>query len=178
MPIINWFIANKKQLITHSAIIISVVIFSVFVIEPLFDRFERIPGEAEVYKYHLTAETNNIIYNCESFVATGKTSIQMRGWAFINNLNSDNNEVYIVLRSPAKTYIFSTQTMVREDVTQHFNRLNLNLDNSGFNVIIPLRKIDYGEYIVGIFIKKGTIEALQFIDKTIIKSKTDVKIVP
>ncbi len=41
--------------------------------------------------------------------------------------------------------------------------------------LIPARKIDNGEYTVGIYIKKGDIEALIYTNKAIIKSKGTTK---
>jgi len=99
----------------------------------------------------------------------------MNGWAFIEDMDSENGEVYIVLKSGSRTYIFDTMVMVRTDITRHFEELNLNLDYSGFAALIPARKIANGEYSVGIYIRKGDIEALIYTNKATIKSKGTMK---
>ena len=51
----------------------------------------------------------------------------------------------------------------------------MNVEYSGFTTIIPARKISNGEYAVGIYIRGGDIEALQYTDKEIVKSKDVVE---
>ena len=95
--------------------------------------------------------------------------LEINGWAFIKGHDSVNNEIYIVLKSAHRTYIFTAETEIRVDVTQAFKELNLNLDYSGFRALIPARKIANGEYTVGIYITKDDIEALQYTGKAIAK---------
>jgi len=52
----------------------------------------------------------------------------------------------------------------------------VNVEYSGFTTIIPARKISNGEYTVGIYIRGGDIEALQYINKEIVKSKDVVEV--
>ena len=90
-----------------------------------------------------------------------------RGWAFIEGHDSADSEIYIVLKSAGRTYVFTTETVIREGVTQHFKELDLNLDYSGFAALIPARRIANGAYTVGIYITKGDIEALQYTDRVV-----------
>ena len=46
----------------------------------------------------------------------------------------------------------------------------MNLNYSGFMALIPARKITNGEYTVGIYIKKGDIEALIYTNKVVTRS--------
>ena len=119
-----------------------------------------------MYETTLPAATNNIQYSIDKLeVTTG--ILEINGWAFIEGYDSVDNEKYIVLKSADRTYIFTADTMIRVDVTQAFNELNLNLDYSGFTALIPVREIANGEYTVGIYIRKGDIEAMQYTDKRI-----------
>jgi hypothetical protein len=54
------------------------------------------------------------------------------------------------LKSAESTYVFTTETVIRENVTEQFKELGLNLDYSGFSALIPTREIAIGEYTVGI----------------------------
>lgn len=167
----SWFKAHRKQVITHTAIIVGFVLFVIFVTEPLFDRLERIPGEAHLYRFSLPVETNNIRSYIDKLTTDGRSAVDVKGWAFIEGEDSENNEVYLVLKSGGETYIFDTMVQTRPDVTQHFEQLDLNLDYSGFTALLPARKIADGEYTVGIHIKKGDVEALQYTSKAVIKSR-------
>jgi len=90
-----------------------------------------------------------------------------RGWAFIEGHDSLNSEIYIVLKSTDRTYVFTTETVIREGVTQHFEESGLNLDYSGFAARIPTGEIASGEYTVGIYITKADIEALQYTGRVV-----------
>ena len=170
----RWLKAHRKQVITHTSIIVGFVLLTIFVAEPLFDRLEQVAGESQLYETTLPAATNNIQYSIDKVEVTAHT-LEMNGWAFIMGMDPDNSEIYIVLKSRSlfnifsRTYIFTAETMIREDVTQAFKELNLNLDYSGFTALIPTRKIAGGEYTVGIYITKGDIEALQYTGKAIAK---------
>ena len=165
----SWLRTHRKQVITHTLIVGAFLLFLLFLSEPLFDRLERVAGESRLYKTTLPAQTNDIRYDIGDISTDGHTTVEIRGWAFIEGMDSDNSEIYIVLKSGNRTYIFDTMEQKRPDVTTHFKELGLNLDYSGFTAPIPARKIANGEYTVGIYIWKGDIEALQYTDRAIAK---------
>ena len=164
----SWLKAHRKQVITHTSVVVGFVLFTIFVAEPLFDRLEQVPGESTVYQTTLPVATDNIQYWVDQFQVT-TNMLEINGWAFIECHDSVNSEIYIVLKSAGRTYVFTTETVIREGVTQHFKELGLNLDHSGFAALIPLGKIAHGEYMVGIYIVKDNIEALQYTDRAIAK---------
>lgn len=170
----SWFKDRRKQIITHSSIVVGFVLLTFFVITPLFDHLERIPGESEMRKIMLPAPTNNVLC-CFDYFVIGREIIDARGWAFISGEGSEGAEIYLVFESDEESYVFTTMPEVRKDVTRAFSHLKVNADSSGFTAAIPLRKIAHGEYIVGVYIKKSDIEALQYIDKAIVKTKEGVK---
>ena len=175
----DWLKAHRKQVITHTSIVVGFALFMVFLTEPLFDRLERvdrIPGEAQLQQLQLPAETNGMRCRIEEVWTDSHTVVEMRGWAFIEGEDSENSKVYIVLRSPSQTRIFDTQVEERPDVTRYFQELGVNLDYSGFRTLIPTRNIADGEYIVGIYIRKGDVEALEHTSKTVTKSKGNIEI--
>ena len=171
----SWIKAHRKQVITHLSVIAAFVLLTIFVFEPLFDRLEEISGEAKIQQIQLPAETNNIRYVIESMSTEGHTGVEIKGWAFVEGQDSENRELYIVLKSLHRTYVFDSQVMLRQQLTQNFTELCVNVEYSGFTTIIPASKISNGEYTVGIYIREGDIEALQYIDKEIVKSKDVVE---
>jgi len=171
----SWLKAHRKQVITHTSIVVVFVLFIIFVSEPLFDRLEAVHGESRLCDFPLPAETSGITYYFDEFVTDGRTMVEMRGWAFIWGQDSVDSEIYIVLKSADRTYVFTTETVIRVDVTRHFEELGLNLDYSGFTTLIPLRNIANGKYTVGIYITKGDIEALMYTNRTVRKSGDTIK---
>lgn len=172
----SWFKAHRKQVITHTSIIAAFVLFTIFVAGPFFDTFEAISGESRLHEFPLPDETKDIKYSFWPFTTDGHTVVDISGWAFIEGQDSENSQVFIVLKSANRTYIFDTTVLVRRDVTEALQELNVNLDYSGFKAIIPITKIENGEYIVGIYIRKGDIEALQYTNKAITKSKGTIEL--
>jgi len=163
----SWLKTHRKQVIIHTLIVAAFLLFLLFLAEPLFDRLERVDGESSLYKTTLPAATNSIQYWVDQFQVTTNT-LEISGWAFIEGHDSVDSEIYIVLESTGRTYVFATETVIRKSVTEHFKELDLNLDYSGFTALIPARKIANGAYTVGIYIKKGDIEALQYTDRVVV----------
>ena len=152
----SWFRIHRKQIITHTSIIVGFVLFTILVTGPLFDRLERIPGEAQLYQLQLPTETNDIRFS----IATTMHShtIEIWGWAVIEGHSVDlaHSKTYIVLKSDRHTYIFDTAPREIEGGGW-----------AGFLTNIPLRKIAKGEYIVGLYLTKGDIQALQYTSRIV-----------
>ena len=162
----SWLKAHRKQVITHTLIVGGFLFFLLFLSDPLFDRLDKVAGESILSKTTLPAATDNIQYWIDDLAVAAQT-LEINGWAFIKGHDSVNSEIYIVLKSTDRTYVFTTETVIREGITQHFKELGLNLDYSGFAALIPARKIANGEYTVGIYITKGDIKALQYTDRVV-----------
>jgi len=165
----SWFKAHRKQVITHTLIVGAFVLFLLFLAEPLFNiGREAVQGESRLYQISLPAETNNIQYGINKLGMTTQM-LEVEGWAFIEGYDSVDSEIYIVLKSADRTYVFTSETVIKTSVTHIFKELDLNLDYTGFTALIPAREIANGEYTVGIYIRKGDIEALQYTDRAIKK---------
>lgn len=177
MKISDWLKNQRKKILVHSLIISTFLLYCFFLSEPFFDQFEKIPGESRLHRISLPAVTNNIIYRLDRFDVHTAT-LKLSGWAFVEGQNSENSQTYLVLQSDSNTYVFDTENWVRRyDVTKHFRELGLNLDRSSFYGVIPLRKLKAGDYSVGLYIRKGNIEALQFVDKYVRKTKDAAEII-
>lgn len=153
----------------HSLIISGFLFYSFFLAAPIFDRFERVEGEARLQNIFLPVETSNIANNLEIVIRTDV--IEAEGWAFIEDQSAQDSKIYIVLKSGTKTYVFDTLPYKRSDITTIYQELNLDLDDSGFIALISPEKIATGEYTFGIYIRKGETEALQYTNKVVVKSK-------
>ncbi|MFH0941793.1 MAG: discoidin domain-containing protein [Chloroflexota bacterium] len=105
--------------------------------------------------------------------------MELEGWAFIRGLGSENSQIYVVLKSESRTYVFDTITIPHKGAgfIDAFRETGLNLDDSGFWAIIPLGKVKSGQYLIGIYMKKGDTEALGYIDAALVKSKEAVNLI-
>ena len=168
----SWLRIHIKTATVHSLIVSGFLFYSFFLAAPIFDRFERVDGEAKLQNIFLPLETNNILNNFELVVRNDV--IEAEGWAFIEDQSAQDSKIYIVLKSGTKAYVFDTLRNKRTDITTIYQQLDLNLDDSGFIALISPETLPRGEYILGIYIRKGRIEALQYTDKVIVKSKGKV----
>ena len=170
----NWFRTHRRQLSTHSLIIVGFILITMLAAEPLFDRLESIEGEARLHRIALPDPTDSVRYHLYTFMAQPGL-ILADGWAFIYGQDANNSRTYLVLTSSTTTYVFDTATMTRTEVTESYrSTLDLDLDNSGLISNIPLRKIEDGYYSVGIYIEKGDIEAFSHTEYVLIKSRDSV----
>ena len=160
----NWIRAHRKQVAIHSFVIAGFLVFTLFAAEPLFDRLERTPGEAQIQRLALPGETGGIQYWIDEVEIT-EHLVEVRGWAFIENHDAHDSEILLVFESARRRYVFDTMMQPRPDVTAHFEDLGLDLDHSGFMSLVPIRRVASGEYTIGIYIRKGDIEALQYTDR-------------
>jgi hypothetical protein len=173
----TWFRTHRKQVITHTSIIVGFALFTIFVAEPLFERLEKVPGEAQLQPLQLPAETNDIRHNFDE-VMISSHFVEIEGWAFIegHDVDLERSRTYIVLKSDRHIYIFDTAPAEHPGVTKAFETSNLSLDWAGFATSIPLNKVASGEYILGNYITKDDIQALQYTDKLIVRSGDSAKL--
>lgn len=92
----------------------------------------------------------------------------VNGWAFLENENSKNTKIQLVLLNNLNGEIIETLEVIREDVTSYF-KLNYNANNTGFMSEVDLEYTPKGEYKLGIWLKNSVSnnEALIVTDKII-----------
>jgi hypothetical protein len=167
----SWLRTHRKQVITHTSIIVGFVLFTIFLAGPLFDRFEATIGISMSHDISLPNETNNIMWELTR-TAVDITNIQLDGWAFIEDHGAENTETFIVLKSDERVYVFDTVDSRRANVARKFDRPDLEW--SGFIAVIPLDRIRGGEYSVGLYIRGADAEALDFTAWTLNTSAGEV----
>ncbi|MBI2832063.1 MAG: hypothetical protein HYX79_07385 [Chloroflexi bacterium] len=170
----GWFRTHKKQIFAHGIVLGSFLLYLLFLAEPLFDRFEALPDEAKPEQVQLLSETNDVRFNLDRVVVS-KTALEIQGWAIIEGKSAENNRTFVVLKSNKKTYVFNTSAVFDNSVTEGYGGPDLNLDWSGFTTTIPIRKIERGDYVIGLYIARDDTAALQYSGTVIIKSSNGVK---
>ena len=119
----------------------------------------------------------NHFHFIDRFEDTGET-ITVQGWGFLDGLNADDMKHYILFKKGNDIEIFDTDARTRPDVTTHFKDTGLNLDNSGFLAIVPIKKMKKGPYQVGLYIVKGQKKDVVFSDRYIeIKDDNRVRVI-
>jgi hypothetical protein len=122
----------------------------------------------------LPVESANLRFYVESIrqgVIDSREIVEVVGWAFIEDESAGNSEIYVVLRSGGDVLVFSTMSQRRPDVTAYFAPSGLNLDGSGFIAKIPEDEIGDGAYELGIYIRKGDLEAVRYTGDLLEKAK-------
>lgn len=98
-----------------------------------------------------------------------ESSYKISGWGFLENIDSKDNKINVVLINNLDAKVIKCQQYPRTDVTKSENK-NINFDNSGFITSIQLEKLQKGDYKIGILIenKKENKKGLYLSDKKII----------
>jgi len=165
----SWMKINRKQFIVHGLILGCFALYCIFLAGIVTDMIEEISGESRLQAISLPGISGNILCAPVPDVVT-RGLVDIKGWAFIKGEDYKDCQTFIVLKSANNTYVFDTLWQYRPDVAIYFENLGLDLGWSGFWAKIPIRKIKDGEYLIGVYIKKGDKEALQYVDQCIIKS--------
>ena len=93
--------------------------------------------------------------------------VKIYGWAFIKGLSAKSNKTYLALKSDINTYIFDTIPNYTWWVPDQLGITNLGLDWAGFIARVPKEEIENGTYEIGIYVKNGDIEALQYTGRVV-----------
>jgi hypothetical protein len=97
----------------------------------------------------LPPHSSEIISNLDVFELKGNY-IKINGWAALENHNSENKKISIVLISEKRKYIFQTDMVIRNDVTAaRSNKFNYNF--SGFSLKAK-KNLEKGRYKIGVII--------------------------
>jgi hypothetical protein len=111
-----------------------------------------------------TQQTNDITYNIE-FVSETNAGTEIGGWAFIDKADSAGSEIFVILKAGENQRMFPAAKGSRQDVSKYFK--NPSLDDTGFSALIQKGAMTKGEYRIGLYIKRGTQQALEFTEKTV-----------
>lgn len=163
----RWLRTSRRQIITHTLIVGAFLFFLLFFSEPLFERFKfgGIPGEARLVDISVPAETGNIRYSLESNMCG--TMVEFTGWAFIEGGYPENSTTYLVFKSDQAIYVFEATMREVGTLNQLLGIEEPDLTKAGFSATIPVERMKNGTYTIGIYIRKGKTEALQYTDKVL-----------
>ncbi len=75
--------------------------------------------------------------------------VTINGWAYIEGYSANQDTKYLLLHSGERSFTFTTNRVVREDVTKAFGN-GQNYDQSGFNATALLQDLPKGTYRIGV----------------------------
>jgi hypothetical protein len=102
--------------------------------------------------YRPVNETHNIRYDFGVEVHNNNVLVIDNGWAFAENLNSQDCEKFIVLQSDKDDFTFETYIHLRPDVTIAMQAGDLT--NSGLSFFMPAKDLPDAVYKLGILIRE------------------------
>jgi uncharacterized membrane protein len=81
-----------------------------------------------------------------------ESSYNISGWGILENIDSKNNKISIVLINNLDSKVIKCQQFSRPDITKAENK-NIDYNNSGFISNIQIEKLEIGNYKIGILIE-------------------------
>lgn len=156
---INWFNRLPKGKYKVALVIRREDNFNI--IQPL-DKFVNVTKKKyfipEPYNI-IYKNSNNLKFNLET-INSNNELINISGWSFVENKNSNNSKIYLLLKKNQQILKIPTELVMRNDVNKHF-KSDYNYSYSGFNTKFK-KSLLRGKYTVGILIvdtknKKKTI---------------------
>lgn len=167
---IKWLRAHLKPMLVHGLILSGFLLFCILFSDSVFGRFEAVDGESSLQSMSLPTGSQGMRYDVYS-MRVGTDIATVYGWAFIDGQGSGNNQTCVVLKSDRRCYVFDTMIQLSPNVASAYGDSGADLEMAGFACHIPLREIRNGEYVLGIYVKSGDAEAVQYMpERVLVKS--------
>jgi hypothetical protein len=119
-------------------------------------------------KNNLKSNDNKIVYMIDN-----NDNPIIRGWAFVDGTtDTKGSHIWVILKSKYDTYKIDTYQEDRNDITDHFNKITqieLNLDESGFNCMVP-ENIASGKYKIGLLIENNGLKSFEWTKEHFLKT--------
>jgi hypothetical protein len=114
----------------------------------------------------LKGSAKKVSYCFDIVIRSGKY-LTVRGWGFLNGMNTGSMRSYILLKKNKNVMVFDAELEIRKDITTAFGKYKLNLDSSGFLSCIPVGDLEKGKHQLGLYILKGDQAGTVWSDKYI-----------
>lgn len=86
----------------------------------------------------------------------------IQGWGFLDGFDAMDIQHYIFVKRNDNYIIYDTLQKKREDVTKYYKKFGLNLDNCGFEAVIPKYVFESSDNEVGLYIVTGNEKGLVY----------------
>ncbi len=163
---------NQKKYIFY---IIAMLIFIIYLISAdyIFNVAIKTDQEAALVKISLPPETKNIKYHIDrahQVKLKWKDAFMIRGWIFREGANSNERDIYLVLKCGKNTMVYDVErdTIFRQDVTDHF-RMGGDVHGHGFGLTIVSYRLKEDVCEIGFIIVDETGKHYQMTNQQIVK---------
>jgi hypothetical protein len=112
----------------------------------------RLPRYSEPREFPSVRESTRMITYVDELIANGR-AITVGGWAMIPGEVSKRGHVYVVLKSAHSVQVFSTLTLLRNDVATAYKEPRWRM--SGFRAVIGRDRLPKENFDVGVLIADG-----------------------
>lgn len=92
----------------------------------------------------------------------------IQGWGFLDGFDTKDIQHYIFVKRNDNYIIYDTLQKKREDITEYFKILGLNLDNCGFEAVIPKYVFENSDNEVGLYIVSGNEKGLVYFNDEVL----------
>ncbi len=116
-------------------------------------------------KFNKNTTLGDVFFNVEEII-NHDGEIKIKGWAFLDKIESKKTKTYLLFKSIDYTYFIETKQQNREDVTNYFRNI-YNYDLSGFETNFHFSTLPKGNYQVGIIINYNNINYLKMTEKKV-----------
>lgn len=135
--------------------------------------FKNIWFENKLETIEMSKLDKGISFSLDNLSVTDDGTMQLTGWAFINEVPAIKQKMVILAQSDDNTQYLFARSIKRKDVTQSFDN-KVNYDDSGFSVKFKPSKLKDSIYKVGIYLENG--DRTAFIDTGSIMYKNGSKV--
>lgn len=97
-------------------------------------------------------------------VDQNENNISIGGWAFLENIPSNNSSIYVVLIKDKREKIYLSSMISRPDITT-VERKGIDYNNSGFEIKILRDELEKGKYKIGLYIQNNNINGMIITNK-------------
>jgi len=120
----------------------------------------------DIPQYHVE-ELNTIIPSSSNILSHIDyfDGYQIEGWAFIPDEIASNSQISILLSDGKKVLRFDPFSENRPDVSQAYDK-RFQYDDSGFKAFLSIYKIPNGNYKIGVLVKNGDKQAVNWTEYT------------
>jgi len=151
---------KKKKMIIIFAGALLILIVYLLSANYIFNVLIKADKEARLANITLPTQTNDIkfaIDKTEILKLKWKDALFIQGWVFTENVKEEKRDVYLVLTSGDKTYVFKIEkdSINRPDVSAAFH-LAGGIHHHGFEAYIPIYRLKDKAWQIGFVIEDET----------------------
>ena len=148
----KWIKATYKHFIA-----IAILIFYVFIANPLYVRFVLKDGKPLGTPATLPTVSKDVVYHLsdqiQSLRVNGQDLYELKGYAFFKANPEQANNITVILSSLAGNSAFSTRPVALPNMIESYPGYNKGMDQAEFSLLLSQNAFAPGTYNIGILLQ-------------------------